>query len=224
MNSTRMSRNTISCFGLIFLVAGAGCASSGGSTWWSKAHATSTPPESHANSAAALTQPLLPNGPPAAIYPVAPTNNGGVSPTGSPANASEVGPVLYGTALAPTSALSGTANYTNETLRPSGIMSASGSLPDASPAARQSLSNANQKICPVTGQALGSMGSPVVVQYNGTAIGLCCQGCVQKFQSNPAVYADYALSEGKSTATQTYGGSCYGASGNAASCGSCGHH
>jgi YHS domain-containing protein len=42
--------------------------------------------------------------------------------------------------------------------------------------------------CPVSGQKLGSMGDPVVVQYEGREIRLCCAGCVRAFKANPARY------------------------------------
>jgi YHS domain-containing protein len=45
-----------------------------------------------------------------------------------------------------------------------------------------------QKICPVTGQALGSMGDPIKVTAKGRSIFLCCAGCKKKFFANPEKY------------------------------------
>lgn len=39
-----------------------------------------------------------------------------------------------------------------------------------------------QKICPVSGQALGSMGDPIKVTAKGRSIFLCCSGCVKSFK------------------------------------------
>ncbi|MCM2369967.1 hypothetical protein [Aporhodopirellula aestuarii] len=48
---------------------------------------------------------------------------------------------------------------------------------------------ARQKICPVSGKPLGSMGDPVAVDVNGQTVYLCCAGCVNAVKSNPAKYA-----------------------------------
>jgi hypothetical protein len=47
---------------------------------------------------------------------------------------------------------------------------------------------ARQKVCPVTGAALGSMGGPVKVLVGGQPVYLCCKGCVGKVQSAPESY------------------------------------
>lgn len=60
------------------------------------------------------------------------------------------------------------------------------------PASEQQLTAAavaRQKICPVSGKPLGSMGTPVAVDVNGQTIYACCQGCVDEIRSNPAKYA-----------------------------------
>ncbi|TWU39459.1 hypothetical protein [Novipirellula artificiosorum] len=46
-----------------------------------------------------------------------------------------------------------------------------------------------QKICPVSGKPLGSMGDPVAVDVNGQQVFVCCAGCVAAVKSNPAKYA-----------------------------------
>lgn len=59
------------------------------------------------------------------------------------------------------------------------------------PASHQQLAAsaiARQKICPVSGKPLGSMGDPVAVNVNGQTIYACCGGCVNAIKSNPAKY------------------------------------
>lgn len=48
---------------------------------------------------------------------------------------------------------------------------------------------ARQKICPVSGKPLGSMGDPIAVDVNGQKVYVCCAGCVNAVKSNPAKYA-----------------------------------
>jgi hypothetical protein len=52
-----------------------------------------------------------------------------------------------------------------------------------------------QKTCPVTGQALGSMGPPVPVTVKGQTIYVCCQGCVATVQGDPDTYLAKAMRE-----------------------------
>jgi hypothetical protein len=47
---------------------------------------------------------------------------------------------------------------------------------------------ARQKTCPVTGEPLGSMGTPVRVEVAGRTVFLCCRGCVADLQANPERY------------------------------------
>ena len=42
--------------------------------------------------------------------------------------------------------------------------------------------------CPVSGEALGSMGDPIVVEHEGREVKLCCKGCVKKFNADPAKF------------------------------------
>jgi YHS domain-containing protein len=42
--------------------------------------------------------------------------------------------------------------------------------------------------CPVTGQKLGSMGDPVVKEYEGREVKFCCAGCVGTFEADQAKY------------------------------------
>jgi hypothetical protein len=79
-----------------------------------------------------------------------------------------------------------------------------------------------QKSCPVTGNPLGSMGPPVAVTCNGKTIYLCCQGCLQKFQSNCSVYADIAEFETNPNRDHSDAGPVYCCSSGCSSCGCCG--
>jgi multidrug efflux pump subunit AcrA (membrane-fusion protein) len=45
-----------------------------------------------------------------------------------------------------------------------------------------------QKICPVTGAKLGSMGDPVAVEVAGRKVWICCEGCEPKLKADPAKY------------------------------------
>jgi len=45
-----------------------------------------------------------------------------------------------------------------------------------------------QGTCPVSGEELGSMGTPVKVEHNGKVAFLCCDHCKGKFDANPEEY------------------------------------
>ena len=47
-----------------------------------------------------------------------------------------------------------------------------------------------QKLCPVTGMALGSMGVPVRVQAGQRTVWLCCEGCEAGFAKQPQKYLE----------------------------------
>lgn len=42
--------------------------------------------------------------------------------------------------------------------------------------------------CVVSGEKLGEMGDPVVLQYEGREVRFCCNKCVKKFNQDPAKY------------------------------------
>ena len=44
------------------------------------------------------------------------------------------------------------------------------------------------KLCPVSGEELGSMGDPFVYVHEGREIKFCCEQCVPKFEKDPAKY------------------------------------
>jgi YHS domain-containing protein len=73
------------------------------------------------------------------------------------------------------------------------------------PASEQQLAAAaiaRQKICPVSGKPLGSMGDPVAVDVNGQKLYVCCAGCVNAVNSNPTQYAAGRPQITVTTATQ----------------------
>ncbi len=45
-----------------------------------------------------------------------------------------------------------------------------------------------QGTCPVSGEALGEMGTPVKVEVDGKVVFLCCDHCRGKFDENPQEY------------------------------------
>lgn len=45
-----------------------------------------------------------------------------------------------------------------------------------------------QKVCKVSGQALGSMGGPIKVTQAGRSIFLCCQSCLKTVQADPVQF------------------------------------
>ncbi len=53
-------------------------------------------------------------------------------------------------------------------------------LPEADQAAAL-----EQKICPSTGENLGSMGMPIKVDAKGQSVFICCEGCKEDVEKNP---------------------------------------
>lgn len=45
-----------------------------------------------------------------------------------------------------------------------------------------------QEICPVSGEPLGSMGTPYKVTVEGREVFLCCSGCEAEIKNNPEEY------------------------------------
>jgi len=43
-------------------------------------------------------------------------------------------------------------------------------------------------VCLVTGNKLGSMGTPVTLVHEGQEVKLCCRPCVAKFKADPPRY------------------------------------
>ncbi len=44
--------------------------------------------------------------------------------------------------------------------------------------------------CLVSGEKLGSMGDPVVINHEGQEIKFCCDTCIPKFKKDPAKYLE----------------------------------
>jgi hypothetical protein len=57
-----------------------------------------------------------------------------------------------------------------------------------SPSAEDKLLAAKQKICPVTGKPLDSMGGPVRLVVEGRTVFVCCEGCEGPLRQEPAKY------------------------------------
>lgn len=47
-----------------------------------------------------------------------------------------------------------------------------------------------QKVCPVSGEPLGSMGTPVKVTVEGRDVLLCCEGCRSAIEADPQKFLD----------------------------------
>lgn len=65
---------------------------------------------------------------------------------------------------------------------------AAGGLAQAPPPGVPAVATApygGQKTCPVTGEELGSMGTPVPVTLKGQTVYVCCRGCAGKAQADP---------------------------------------
>jgi YHS domain-containing protein len=45
-----------------------------------------------------------------------------------------------------------------------------------------------QKLCPVSGEALGSMGPPLKMEVKGQTVFLCCEGCKEELLAKPDEY------------------------------------
>ena len=58
-------------------------------------------------------------------------------------------------------------------------------------------------ICIVGGEKLGSMGAPVLLNYQGQQVKFCCSGCQPEFEANPAKFLQKLSVLPKSAAPQT---------------------
>ena len=52
-----------------------------------------------------------------------------------------------------------------------------------------------QKLCPVTGEELGSMGPPIAVNAMGKKIYVCCESCVTAVRRNPEKFLQKVIDE-----------------------------
>ncbi len=51
------------------------------------------------------------------------------------------------------------------------------------------------EICLVSGEKLGSMGDPYIINYEGQEIKFCCAGCEPKFNKNPSKFLTQILTK-----------------------------
>ncbi len=51
------------------------------------------------------------------------------------------------------------------------------------------------KICPVSGEAVGTMGDVVKYEHNGKVYSLCCDMCKKDFKKDPEKYSKIAEDE-----------------------------
>ena len=42
--------------------------------------------------------------------------------------------------------------------------------------------------CVVSGEKLGEMGPPIIINHEGAEVRFCCSGCTKKFNADPAKY------------------------------------
>ncbi len=54
----------------------------------------------------------------------------------------------------------------------------------------RALAAAQQGLCPVSGEPLGSMGPPVKVTVEGRDAFVCCEGCIDELKNNFAKYKE----------------------------------
>ncbi len=59
-------------------------------------------------------------------------------------------------------------------------------LAELSPEDRESAMK--QHVCPVSGEMLGSMGTPIKVDVNGRQVWICCDGCRESLLAEPDKY------------------------------------
>ena len=64
------------------------------------------------------------------------------------------------------------------------------------------------KTCVVSGEKLGEMGPPVVINYKGTEVRFCCNSCPKKFYKNPEKYLAKLKNPASTQSATGLGGSC----------------
>lgn len=60
--------------------------------------------------------------------------------------------------------------------------------------------NVGNKVCPVSGDAIGSMGEGGTVEHNGKMYHLCCDMCSKDFKAAPEKYSKIAEDEASAAA------------------------
>ena len=70
--------------------------------------------------------------------------------------------------------------------------SAAGKMAESGEAAAEAMADTVEvyplKVCVVSGEELGSMGDPVVIEHEGTTVKFCCKNCVPDFKEDPSKY------------------------------------
>jgi Cu(I)/Ag(I) efflux system membrane fusion protein len=81
------------------------------------------------------------------------------------------------------------ATYFGATRNPSVAPASPQPMPDQAPlATTDRLLAEQQKVCPVTGEPLDSMGGPIRVEIAGRVVFLCCKSCEAPLRKNPEKY------------------------------------
>jgi hypothetical protein len=69
---------------------------------------------------------------------------------------------------------------------PAELEKAKGELAKLSP--EDAATAERQRVCPVTGELLGTMGPPKKVDVNGQQVWICCDGCREQLFATPDKY------------------------------------
>lgn len=72
-----------------------------------------------------------------------------------------------------------------------------GHMAEAGTAHADGIKMADNKTCPISGDAAGSMEKDAHVDYGGYRVGLCCSGCASKFMKDPDANLKKALAQAK---------------------------
>jgi YHS domain-containing protein len=72
------------------------------------------------------------------------------------------------------------------------------SAPASDHGAAGKLIDVGNKICPVSGNPIGSMGPGIQHAYHGKVYHLCCGGCIRLFDGDPEKYSKIAENQSKS--------------------------
>ncbi len=59
------------------------------------------------------------------------------------------------------------------------------------------------KLCPVSGEQIGTMGEGLPVEHNGKMYKLCCEGCLKDFNKDPEKFTKIAEDEAAQAAETT---------------------
>lgn len=72
-----------------------------------------------------------------------------------------------------------------------------GHMAEAGTSHADGIKMADNKTCPISGSAAGSMEKDAHVDYGGYRVGLCCSGCASKFMKDPDANLKKALGQAK---------------------------